>query len=193
MICGTFNFRFHTDFFCSLISIVMLRWPLLQSQHQLPVFTTASILPNFLLMWSLPHRRLQHVPYSTVFVRDPYARTRKEFRSSWKSFGSRVLTLRTGNDLHVRTDNELYVSVLIYIIFFQIICAWMLSACASKRTRRCMRIVIIDVYDANCNINQRMFASLLDCVPSNFGKWILPLHWQIVTHLMCPKFCAKLA
>ena len=37
-----------------------------------------------------------------------------------------------------------------------------------------------------------MFASLLDCVPSNFGKWILPLHWQIVTHLMCPKFCAKL-
>ena len=68
---------------------------------------TSSVLKTF----SLPHktmrqagshssseitgRRLQNVPFTTVLARDQYVRTKHEYRSSWKSFGGRVLTLKT--------------------------------------------------------------------------------------------------
>ena len=68
---------------------------------------TSSVLKTF----SLPHktmrqagshssseitgRRLQTVPFTSVLARDQYVRTKHEYRSSWKSFGGRVLTLKT--------------------------------------------------------------------------------------------------
>lgn len=46
-------------------------------------------------------RRLQRLPFTNIFARCPYVRTKHEYRSGWKSFGSQQMNLCVDNKLLV--------------------------------------------------------------------------------------------
>ena len=60
-------------------------------------------------------RRLQIVPFENVLARDQYLRTRKAYRSSWRSYGSRLLTL-TMSALKVPGTLNYFLSLVFFCI-----------------------------------------------------------------------------